>query len=279
MRQFRPPFIPVLVCLAASLLVWVTAVAQEAKIEVLTTKTGVRYGLWPKKPSSPAPTLFILANTIEETLNSAHFRESGNQLAKEGYACVSVDLPCHGPEQRPGEPGGILGWRFRGERGDNFVAEATQRLSAVLDELIATGVADKDKIAVCGTSRGGFMALHFAAVDARVRCVASFAQVTDLTVLREFQNLENRDLIDSLALPKLADRLLGRPIWLVIGDRDERVNTDDVIKFARLITAESLKAGRPALVELHVLPEPRGHSVPAGAPDQAAVWIHRSLTP
>lgn len=253
------------------------AAANGPAAQVLTTKTGVRYGLWPAKPKSPAPTVFILANSIEGTLNDAYFRQSGNLLAKHGYVCVSLDLPSHGLELREGEKEGMLGWRKRCEQGENFVDEAVKKFSLVLDELIETKVTDPKKVAVCGTSRGGFMALHFAASDPRVACVATFGQLTDMTVLREFQGISPRDLADNLALQRHTARLAGRAIWMVIGDRDERVGTDLVIAFARSVTRESLKAKLPAQVELHVLAEPRGHSVPAGTAEQGGEWILRYM--
>src|SRR5579872_6812578 len=59
--------------------------APAPQAEVLMTKTGIRYGIWPAKPAAPAPTVFIFAASIEETLNSAYFRQAGNHLAKDGY--------------------------------------------------------------------------------------------------------------------------------------------------------------------------------------------------
>ncbi len=249
----------------------------ETPAQVLKTKSGVRYGIWPKKPEAPAPTLFIFAGSIEDTLNTPYFRQSGNQLAKEGFLCVSVDLPCHGPEVRDGEPAGIAGWRARFEKGEDLVADATARFRAVLDDLSELNLADPERIAACGTSRGGFMAVHFAASDPRVKVAAAFAPVTDLLVLNEFKSLEKRDLAQRLSLKSQAEKLAGRAVWLIIGDRDDRVSTDESIAFCRAVTAASLKQKKPALVDLHVVSEPQGHTTPKGADAEAAVWIARQL--
>src|SRR5436190_3011049 len=128
--------------------------------QILETPIGVRFGIWPQKPDKPAPTLFIFAGGLEDALNNEYFRQSGNQLAKQGYLCVSVDLPCHGKEVRDGEGTGIDGWRHRGEAGENFVAAATRRFSQVLDDLIEKKLTDPGKVAACGTSRGGYMAVQ-----------------------------------------------------------------------------------------------------------------------
>lgn len=255
-----------------------SAGAQDApKAQVLTTKTGLRYGIWPKKPGQPAPTLFIFASSIDDSLNNEYFRQCGNQLAKQGYLCATVELPCHGQEVRPGEPAGIDGWRHRLDNGEDVVAEATGRFSQVLDDLIETKLTDPEKVAACGTSRGGFMAVHFAAADPRVKAAAAFAPVTDLMALREFASVKDRKLVDQLSLKRQADKLAGRAIWLIIGDRDDRVSTDESIQFCRAVTAASLKQQRPALVDLHVVAEPQGHTTPKGAAELAAPWIAAQL--
>lgn len=251
--------------------------AQEADVQILTTKTGVRFGVWPTIPKQPAPTLFVLAGSIEGTLGDAYYRQSGNNLSRLGYLCVSVDLPCHGREQRSDEPHGLAGWRYRCDRDQDVIADSNQRLRSVLDHLIEARLTDAERVAACGTSRGGFAALHFAAADPRVKCVAAFAPVTDLGALTEFRGAEQHPLVLRLALERRADDLAGRALWLVIGDRDDRVGTDHVIRFARSVTAASLTNRREALVELHVVPEPQGHTTPAGAAAQAAHWIEQQV--
>jgi len=39
----------------------------------------------------------------------------------------------------------------------------------------------------------------------------------------------------------------------------------------------SLEKKLPALVELHVISEPKGHTVPAGWVEHAAVWFRKQL--
>ncbi len=253
------------------------ATASEGDVQFLSTKSGVRFGVWPALPKRPAPTLFVLAGTIEQSLGNPEYRQSGNVLAPIGYVCVSVDLPCHGRERRPDEPEGIAGWRYRCDRGEDFIDELNRRLRGVLDQLIAAKVTDAERVAACGTSRGGFAALHFAAADPRVKCVAAFAPATDLGALAEFRGAENNPLAARLALERRADDLAGRALWLVIGDRDERVGTDQVVRLARQATAASLKKRRDALVDLHVVAEPRGHATPAGAAETAAKWIQQQI--
>jgi dienelactone hydrolase len=250
---------------------------SDRKVEVHETGTGVQFGSWGTLPTSPAPTLIVLASTLDGTLGDAYFRQCGNELSANGYLLVSIDLPCHGKQHRAGEPAGLNGWRHRCEKGDDFVAETNTRLAQVLDHLIADGHADAARVAVCGTSRGGYLALQFAAYDRRVKCVAAYAPVTELGALREFRGAEENKLVQSLAAKQQAEKLAGRAVWIIIGDQDSRVGTDHSIDLARRITKASLAKGIASRVDLHVVAEPRGHTTPAGAPELSASWIRRQI--
>lgn len=253
--------------------------SAETKYTVKKWKTpgGVEYGTWGAKTSKPAPTLFILAGTIDSTLDSPYFRQCGNELSKLGYLCVSIDIPCHGTQTGIGKPSGLGGWSIRARKNDDFVAESNQRLSDVLDHLIKTGISDEKRVAVCGTSRGGFLAVHFAAHDSRVGCAAGFAPVTNLAALSEFRKIKDNSFVKKLSLANQAERLAGRPVWIVIGDQDERVGTQDAFVLASKITAASRSKKLDSRIELQIMPEPRGHTTPCGSSQKAADWIYRQL--
>ena len=143
----------------------------------------------------------------------------------------------------------------------------------MLDYLIDQGYTDSEKISACGTSRGGFIALHYAASDQRTKSVAAFAPVTDLAVLDEFKGTEQKPAVRAQALTKQAQNLAGTAVWLAIGDRDKRVGTDSAITFARSVWHATKNNDNQAGLQLHILSEPQGHTTPAGAPKQAAEWI------
>lgn len=238
-----------------------------------TTPDGIEYGLWNRTDNEPAPVLLVLASTIEQTLGKSYYRQCGNELAEHGWVCVSIDLPCHGEQAREGEPSGLAGWSYRLAKGEDVVSQFNARLSKVLDHLIATGVADSKRIAVCGTSRGGFLALHFAAHDERVECVAAFAPVTDPRVVNEFVATAEKPLVKQANLENQAERLAGRPVWIVIGDQDRRVGTDRAAAFASRLKAVAREKQMDNRAVLHVVPEPRGHTTPKGSSERAAAWI------
>ena len=250
--------------------------AAAPEIHSLRTSDGVDFKILGAPPKSPAPTLFVLALDAERTLADPLYRRCGNQLANQSFLCVSVDLPCHGQERRPDEPEGLAGWRKRVDDAENPMTELTSRLSKVLSFLIEQKMSDPERIATCGTSRGGFAALHFAAADERVKAVAAYSPVTELVALREFQDLAKNTAIEELNLQHHSKRLAKCPIWIMIGDRDQRVGTDQAIQFARALSISAAAQNLPSAAELHVCPS-NGHHTPAGAEEQSAAWILRQF--
>jgi dienelactone hydrolase len=248
------------------------SVAQE--VRHLATEDGIEFGLWGgNTANSPAPLLFILGNTVDGILGSEYFRQAGNRLAREqGWLCVSLDLPYHGKLQKKKEPSELEGWAFAAKKKEDFVATNNVRMKAILDYLIKNGYADPEQINVCGTSRGGYMAYQFAAYEPRVKAVAGFSPVTNLLALREFNGLKLEDLLPDLILDNKVDRLAKKAVWFAIGDRDERVSTDDAVELARKISKATDVNDPAARIELNVM-KAKGHTTPKGAPDRAVEWF------
>ncbi|MBI3862986.1 MAG: serine hydrolase [Planctomycetia bacterium] len=243
---------------------------------ILRTQGGVRFGVLGAKPTAPAPLLFVFANDINTTLQSDDYNKVGKLLIPKGVVCAAIDLPCHGENVLRNEPGGLDGWaaRLRGDRDPipAFMKDA----SSVVDYLVAEGYVDPSKIFACGTSRGGFSALHFAAAEPRVRSVAAFAPVTDLLALREFQGMESHARTNELSLARHAPKLAGRPVWMCIGNHDERVDTDRAIAFTRAVVKASVEAKKPPAIELHVMTS-EGHRIHPTAHEEAAAWFAAQL--
>lgn len=245
-------------------------------VRVEQTPGGVRYGLLGPTDGGPRPTLFIFSTDVETSLGVPAYSRVGELLLPDGVLCVSLDVPCHGMDRRPDEAEGLAGWRQRIEAGENVPAVLAQQASTVLDHLVAQGLADPERVAACGTSRGGFIALHFTAAEPRVRAVVAFAPVTELPALSEFAGLESHESTRSLDLGRQAEKLADRGLWLCIGNRDERVGTDLAIAFTRGIVAAAAQRETTADVELRVTAT-LGHRIHDAAHDEAAAWLRTRL--
>ncbi len=257
---------------ASPLVLTQQAAGASSKLTIFTTSEGTRYGLVGDQDRTPAPTLFVFAGGIETSLTHPIYSQACEILKARGALCVSLDLPCHGKDIRSGEPEGLKGWRHRVDQGEDLMKDLLAGASAVLDQLIANGLTDPDRVLASGTSRGGYAAMQLAAHDHRVGAVAAFAPVTDLRALSEFEGLEGNPSAQPLGLIEYADELAGRNLWLIIGDRDDRVGTQHTVDLALEVSRRSAQKTLTTRVELHLEPT-EGHQVPEGAYQRAAKWL------
>jgi dienelactone hydrolase len=252
-------------------------------INELTTPKGTRFSVVGNKPAKPAPTLFLFGSTASDTILAETLGKLGQLLERDGYITVSVDLPEHGPEMREDVPA-LHGWADRLKKGDNWVPGYMAKLSEVLDYLVSEGYTDPNMVVTLGTSRGGFIALHFAAAEPRVQAVMAISPVTDLRALREFTGLEDNKLTESVSAVHAASALVGRPIWICIGNNDTRVSTASSIEFMNAVVNETVRRNPSAPAEesipirLDLMPWP-GHFSPESAHDTAYDWLREQQRP
>lgn len=259
-----------------------------ADVQLLTTPDDVRFAVLGEKPQSPAATLLVFGGDRHGTLLSDDVNRIGQLLAPDGYLSVSLDIPCHGEDVRPGEEAGLTAWRDRIVKGDDLIGPFTENVTKVLDHLIAEGYTDPQRIAISGTSRGGFCAFHAAAADDRIRCVLAFAPVTHLPVLREFEGARDNPEVLQLSTIHLADKLASKSIWMTIGNDDVRVGTTECIDMYSALVERAKGKAVPIPIELHLLgsidhrlhakaaPQFRQFNSPH---DEAAVWLRAMLSP
>lgn len=165
-------------------------------------------------------------------------------LAK-GHRVMSIDLPNHGDRVDAfGE--GITGFRNAFIAGADPFALFVADGKAAIDTAIARGVAEPGRIVVCGTSRGGYMALRLLAADVRVIAGAGFAPVTDWRDLSEFVLDREHAKIAGLGLSRFSVAFTHKAIYLVIGSHDERVSTARCAQFYLDARHSKLAAGQDA---------------------------------
>ena len=260
-----------------------TEVERPGSVKILESPSGVRFALLGEAGERPAPTVLVFGGGMRAGLED----RSGTLcwiLARHGFLSVALDSPCHGEDQRSGEPFGLAGWRDRLEKGEDFLAEFLKRTTSVLDYLIRKRITDPEWIVAYGSSRGGFLALHFAAVDPRIGTVVAFAPVTDLLALREFQGFRDKAAARSLDVMELAPKLAGRRLFIQMGHNDERVGGGHAIDFALRVMELSPYHMKPLqgiwskdALKLVITPSEsrNGHTTYDRAHHDAAEWILR----
>jgi dienelactone hydrolase len=252
----------------------------KPRIKVVAVEGLPRFGVIGESVKKPAPTLFVIAHSLDVMEQQPVFTEVADRLVEYGFLSIVVEPPCHGDDVKPGEPAQLAGWRSRLEHGEPLVEPFTDKARKILDHLIAAGDADPQWIAAYGTSRGGFLAYHLAAVDPRVRIVAGISPVTELLKVSEFAKISDPQAAERLNVANLADKLVGRAIWLEIGNRDDRVSTDAAIAFTRAVVAAGRKAdpkpGALIPVDLLVGPSP-GHAKIADTHELLMQWLLKQI--
>ncbi len=259
---------------------WVEGAQAQAPVpEVINLKAGeVPFSVIGPLPQSPAPTVFVFALDRKTSLEKSSFNRSAMILRNtRGFLCVSLDMPAHGEDIRPGEKGGLPGWRSRLEKNENIVADFATRFGQVLDYLIREGYTDRERVAVIGISRGGFMALHLMAANPGIKAVAAIAPAMDLSRVVGFEGLDRHPLTQSLVLSQFAARPnLQKPIWITVGNHDTKVGTALCMDFVGKVAAAAPEGTVLRAIELHVVPGD-DHRQPPGTHDKAAAWLDEQL--
>ena len=234
-----------------------------------TTWVGPRFLTTPETTTGARPLLLLFALDADTTLHGADtprqpaYHTIADPLVAQGWLIASLDMPAHGEDRRPGEPdNALLAWAQRLQAGEPLVSTFTETVSALLNHLIAIGRVDPNRIAAAGISRGGFLALHAAAADPRIRAVVGLSPVTDLRALAEFAALQEDPYVGSLRLHEQTS-LRATAIWLAMAEDDTRVSTSSGAAFAAGVGAS-----------WHTYPG-TAHAVPVPLIVEGAAWLLR----
>lgn len=218
-----------------------------------------------RRPGGPrihaAPQLLITVGADWRThLLTEPYRTTADGFLANGHYALSFDIPCHGERIEPyGE--GISGFCNALRSGDDPFERFVRDAMAVIDDCIRSGFATPGKIAVCGASRGAYLAFRLLVADSRVTRAAGFAPVTDWRYLSEFEAIKDTEAVEALKLHRYIESLAGKPLFFAIGNRDVRVSTLSCCKLYTELTECNLACGHPeSLVEFYCTDDP-GHTM------------------
>lgn len=224
------------------------------------------------------PSVIFFALSAQMSLFEDPFNQPVVRLSQQGVRVFSWDLPFHGPGIDPHDA--LHQWIYEFAHHSSFISEFLDLCQRNLNFLIEKGFIDAQNIAIAGLSRGGFIATHLAARDARLKTVLGFAPLTLLHPLEGLKSFPEH-AFDKINLVSVVDRLLHTHLRFYIGNHDKRVGTDACYHFIRNLTEAAINQGiRSPTVELIIYPSigHKGHGTPPFIFHDGADWIKQQLT-
>lgn len=200
------------------------------------------------------------------------------RFLENGHRVATWDMPAHGDRiDAHGE--GITGFRNAFFAGKDPFAQFVTEAKAALDLLLKEQLATEGRIAVCGISRSGYMTLRWLAEDKRINAIVSIAPVTDWRALSEFSADVNRPEMNQLDIARFVNGMAGTPIYMVIGNDDERVSSTACCRFfINLVEANERLGAQGRKVRFEMF-STSGHQSSVEWFETAARFLQAALAP
>lgn len=223
----------------------------------------------PPVEKGPLPAFFYFALSGTESLELDPFNQPIIFLKDTPIRCFSFTLPFHGKHFDNKTAMTLWAQEFHQNPQffNNFLSQCIENIS-YLNEM---NLLKKDKLAVGGLSRGGFIATHLAARCKQLTHLVAFAPLTTLSVLEEM-----KDLAGTYDLIHICDQLIHSKIRFYIGNRDIRVGTKSCFDFIENTTEIFyLNGKRSPDVELIISPSQgyKGHGTLPPTFKDGANWL------
>lgn len=172
------------------------------------------------------PAVFYFSISAKESLSLPPFCHYINYLEKnKSGPCrfFSITLPFH-QEPLPKEEA-IGAWVDSIKDGVDPLSPFISSASNLIEDLFEQNLLIKNKIVLCGLSRGTLIALLVASKQPLCRSIIGLAPLLDLKACKESKDLENHPLLDLLSAFHVKESLIHKKILFFIGNRDLRVGT------------------------------------------------------
>ncbi len=234
--------------------------------------------LGPHLSSGPLPALFYFSLSDRDSLCLDPFNQPVEYLSSLPMRIFSMTLPGHEDNLPPTEALNV--WAAEIALKRNAVIAFVEKVKTAVDALILQGSLIPDRLAVAGLSRGAFIAAHVAAIIPEFQWILGFAPLTKLKYAKEFQNISDHPVVESLSLEHLALQLANRHVRFYIGNLDTRVGTRHCFDFIEKLSQTAFESSiRSPLIELIVGPSigRDGHGTSREVFHDGAQWIAEKL--
>jgi len=232
------------------------------------------YHTGPSLDKGPMPAVFYFALSGEDSLCLDPFNQPVQFLSGHDVRVFSLTLPGHEANLPP--QNAINLWAEDISKGTNIVQDFCEMASIAIEFAIKENFVLPEKIASAGLSRGGFITAHLAAINENIKFLLMFAPLTNLKLAKEFKDLRDHPIIESLSLSRISEKICDKHIRIYIGNHDQRVSTRSAFDFAEDLSQKAFqKKIRSPQVEMIISPSigHMGHGTPLNIFESGANWL------
>lgn len=153
-------------------------------------------------------------------MDSANYNHLVRRMTDKGANVLAVQLLLWSKENYGGEYNRIDTDGKLRQLGGSITALELYFLRGLLDYFVENEKVNQDKIGVCGLSYGGMYALHFAAIDTRIKACYSCSWVCD-GFLISWADWSYKNAQNTFAVAETAGLIAPRALVVAMGDKDE----------------------------------------------------------
>jgi hypothetical protein len=220
----------------------IVAMPRHRAVSTLTSPSGLLiYHKGPPFEEGPLPAFFYFALSGEESLALDPYNQPVAFLEDIPIRTFSFTIPFHGPEFEKSKA--MEEWSRAIRNHQDFLKPFVQKSLQNIQYLIELGYVDEQQMMIGGLSRGAFIATHIAAEESRLKTLVGFAPLTQLTILKEFHDLQDHPLVQVYSLLHLIPKCIDKHLRFYIGNRDLRVGTTECFQFIKVLADSAYEKG------------------------------------
>lgn len=233
------------------------------------------YHTGPSLEQGPLPSFFYFSLSGPDSLTVPPYNQPVQFLQDQNIRVFSLTLPAHEEGLLPTDAMNV--WANWIEQGSDFLDRFFEKAKLATDFAVENLLADPDRMAVGGLSRGAFIASHLAARDERFRFLLGFAPLTRLEKIKEFEHRGLASRAGKYDLSHLVEALEKKRVRFYIGNLDTRVSTRSCFEF--IMALSELKKPKALDAELFISKSigQMGHGTSPEIFKQGAQWIAENL--